>query len=448
VTWRLVLGVVFTERRSLFGAMVIIGLISRPTSWEWLTGGLVMLIAAGAGAHTSLDKRELVVLPSSPRELYRAAWILSAALPLAVLMLARVVGGAWHGFASDEGWAFHATPVRVLFEIVYFSLVGATAAGRPDRYEPDFREDPNLVPFLLGVLVMAAVPFVVIPWLPDRISDVPVMAWLVGAAGLGIGLTPLLRTPEWHRRESRPASSPESSRPSVRPHGAVAPLRTSGIGGIWVPTRSVAIQAFVWTVVMVAFVAFVLYTQPERTIGLAFDDSLDNLRFLMTLGFPFLLLIGLCPGLAPWVGALKRLPLSSRETALFMSLVPAMVPVMYWTALLVISVVVAKAAPNTFRLTLLAAIIGAASLVDALGTKAGSSTAKLGFGFLGLVVLLFGVDENRALVAAVMEHWALALAGLLALALSWFVNLHTLTRSPGSARVFRFNRSAQSMGAR
>jgi hypothetical protein len=448
MTWRLVLGGIVTQRRSLVGAVVMAGLVSRPTPLEWLTTVAVVWIAAAAGADTALAKRELVVLPVSPKELNRAGWILAAVLPLAVLTLARILGGAWHAFSSEDGWAFHTTPVRVLFDVVYFSLTGAWAVGRPDRYEPFFREDPNLYRFMFGVLVMAVVPFIVIPRLPETFGEIPAMLWVVVVAALGAGLAPLFRTPEWPRRESPPTTSPEPTPLPLKIQGEVVPLPASRIEGIWVPMRGVAGQALLWTVITVGFAVIGQYMKSGFTIWGPFDESITTVRFLTTIGLFPLLLLGLCPSLGSWIGALKRLPVSARSAALLLSLAPTTAPVIFWATLLLIHMVSSWQSPDVLRLGLLTAYIGAASLADALGTKAGSSMAKFAVGALVVMAVAYGIDENRPLLTAVVEHWALPLAGLLCLGLSWLVNLHTWTRSRGSSRVFRFNRSTQSMGAR
>lgn len=448
MTWRLVANVVFIERRSLTGAVVIIGLVSRPSGWEWLIGGVALMIAAAAGANTSLDKRELVVLPISPGELHRAGWILAAVLPLVVLTLARILGGAWHTITTDDGWAFHATPVRVLFEMVYLSLVGAWAVRTPDRYEPSYDEDPNLYRFLLGVLVMAAVPFVVIPWLPESLSAVPPMLWVVFVAALGFGVSPLLRTPEWHRRDSPPVTTEPTPLP-LKIRGEVLALPAFRSEGLWIPMRGVAGQALTWIVIMLGFTA-VLGATTKNAFSLwgPFDASLTDLRFLMTAGLLPMFFLGLSPGLSPWIGALKRLPLSSRETALLLSVAPATMPIMYWAALLVIHLVTAWQWPDVLRLGILTALIGSASLADAVGTKGGSSMVKMAAGATVVMAFAYAADENRPLLTAIVDHWALSLVGLLCFGLSWLLNLHTLARSSGSSRAFRFNRSWQSARAR
>jgi len=453
MTWRLVAGVVALERRSLIGAIVMAGLMSRPgvgpASMEWLMGGVVMWIAAGAGAYTALSRREVVVLPVGPTELHRAGWILAAALPFAVLTLARIVGGGWHAAVSDDGWVFHATPVRVLFDIVYFSVIGAAAVRTPERHQPDFREDPNLYPFIFGTLVMAILPFVVIPWLPERLSDVPVFGWAVGAAALGYGVAPLLGAPATYRRNSPPVTAELPARPPVRTQGSQVSVPASHIQGVWVPLRGVAGQALMWAVVMLGFAAVIgSYVKPAFTLWGPFDASITDLRFLTAFGMLPMFLIGLSPGLASWIPALKRLPLSSRQTALLLSLAPASMPVIYWAALFVIHLVTAWQWPDVWRLGLLAMLVGTASLADALGTKGGSSMIKMAAGATVIMAFGYGMDEYRPALTAVVAHWALPFAGVFCFALSWLINVHTLTRSAGSSRAFRFNRSWQSAGAR
>jgi len=449
MTWRLVLGAIAIERRSLFGAMLMAGLVSRPTLPWWMTGVVMLLvIGAGGSAHTALGRRELAVLPVSPRELHRAGWILTVALPIALLMLARVFGGAWHSWGDTTTFAFHATPVRVMFDIAYISVIGAWIAARPDRYEPDFREDPGLYRFVVAALAMAVLPFVVIPWLPDRVGEVPVMAWVVGVVALGIALASLLRTPAASRRDSPPATAPEPTPPPVRAQAAGRSLPESRVRGIWIPMCGVAGQTLVSTVGLLVFIAVLQYVTTRAVFWEPFAHSLTDLRFLGTIGMLMLLVFGLLPGLGRWIGTLKRLPITARNLALLMSVTPAMTPVMFWSALLIIHVAATAQWPETLRLSMLMALIGVASLIDALGTKAGSYRAKMWLGFSVMASLMFAVDANRELVAAMLQHWALPLAGLLCVVLAWMVNHHTLTRSSASSRVFRYGWSNQQQRAR
>jgi len=68
-----------------------------------------------------------------------------------------------------------------------------------------------------------------------------------------------------------------------------------------------------------------------------------------------------------------------------------------------------------------------------------------------LVVFLltsYGLAKQVSLLEVVLAHWALPLAGVLCLALAWIVNLHTLTRSAGSARTYQMGRPRHAVGAR
>lgn len=451
MTWRLVAGVVFLERRSVSGAIVMIGLMSRPTLPWWLTGvALLMMVAVGAGFYTALSKRELVVLPSGPVEQNRAGWILTGVFPFALLLLARLLGGALHAVAGDGGFVFHASPVQILFEVVYFSVIAASTAGKPERYEPPFDEDPRLWRFVAGVLVMAVLPFVVISVLPDRVSDLPWFAWVVGAAALAYGVAPLLRTPTPYKRDFPAVTVKDTPpTPALRTHTLPVAPPASRLTGVWVPMRGVAGMAAIMAVIMLGFMAVLgQFTKIPISLWGPFHESLTTPRFLGTLGLLPMLVLGLSPGLAPWIAALRRLPLSSRETALLLSVAPATLPVVYWATLLLIHLVTAWQWPDTLRLSLLAAYIGTASLADALGTKGGSSMVKMAAGGVVVMAFAYGVDEDRQRLTSAVEHWALPLTGLLCFAVSWLLNFHTLTRSAGSSRSFRFNRSWQSARAR
>lgn len=390
------------------------------------------------------------MLPSGPAEQSRAAWIVAAILPITLLLVARVLGGAWHAVADEGGFVFSASPVQLLFEVVFFSVIAATTAGKPERYAPAFDEDPGLWRGLAGMLVMAVLPFLVIPVLPDRIGDVPLIAWVVGAAALAYGVAPLLRTPTVYKRDFPAPIVPDTAPAHVRRPSSMpgAPPATR-LTGIWVPMRGIAGQALAWTVIMLTFVAVLgAYTKVAFTLWGPFDASLTTARFLSTIGIFPMLLLGLSPGLAHWIGSLKRLPLSSQGMALLLSLAPATLPVVFWAALLAIHLVTAWQSPDVLRLGLLSAYIGTAALADALGTKGGSSMIKMAAGATVVMAFAYAADENRALLTTVVDHWGLSLAGLLCFALSWLLNLHTVTRSSGSSRALRFNKSWQSAGAR
>ncbi len=449
MTWRLVVGAVFLERRSLIGAIVMAGLVSRPSQPWWLSGVVLWIVAAtGTGAYTALGKRELVVLPSGPAEQNRAGWILTGVFPVAVLLFARVLGGAWHAI-SDGSFVFHASPVQILFEVVFFSVTAASTAGKPERYEPAFDEDPGLWRWVAGMLGMAVLPFVVIPILPERVSDLPVIAWVVGAAALAYGVAPLFRTPTVYKRDF-PAVTEQDAAPAPAKRNQTSPVAppATRLTGVWVPMRGVAGMAAIMTVIMLGLIAVLAhYTKAKVSLWGPFDASLTDVRFLSTVGLLPMFALGLSPSLAPWIAALKRLPISSRETALMLSLAPAMMPALYWASLLVIHLVTAWQWPDALRLGILTTLVGCASLADALGTKGGSSMVKMAAGATLLLAFTYGMD-NRALMTAVVSHWALPLAGLVCFALSWLLNLHTLTHSAGSSRALRFNRSWQSARAR
>jgi len=308
---------------------------------------------------------------------------------------------------------------------------------------------------VLGVIYVQRWPLLSMIVMMAALSRMTMREWLVGGAmtllAVGASFTAqgvlstraLALLPVGPRQMHRAVwILPARLRPPTTPDMAAR------FEGMWVPMRGVAAQALVWTIVMLIFLAVVQRLRGVVTITWPFDSSMTDLRFLTTIGVPMMFLLGLCPTLAPWIGMLKRLPLSSRRAALLLSLAPTTLPIAFWTVLLVIHLLATAQAPDALRLGQLALFIGLVALVDGLGTKSGSSTARLMIGFPVLVLFTYGMVENRELVAAVLEHWTLPLIGALCLGLAWVVNFHTLTRSAGSARAFHNGRPTQTVGTR
>ncbi len=424
MTWRLVRGVGYTQRWSLLYMAVMVGLLSGQRRWLGVVG-LLMALLAGMKARDAVAMRELAPLPVSPSDLHRAEWLLAALVPIALLSIGRAVNGAWH------------TP-RVVFDVVYFCLFSAWLV-RAD-------EDPLLPRVLVGITFLVA-PFVVINRLPTAATDVPGFFWLCAAVLLGVGLRSLISPPSVYPRSSRivafePPPLPARLRPPTTPDFA------SRFEGMWVPMRGVAGQAALWTLVVIVLLAFAQYFKGDVALWWVFDRSITDSRFLTSVGLPTMFMIGLGPSLAPWLGVLRRLPMSTRRLALLLSLAPGTMPVVFWATLFALQFLSTAEAPDALRLGLLSVFIGIVALIDALGTRLGSTMTKAVLGLLVFLPTSYGLAKQMPLVEAILAHWALPLAGGLCLALAWFVNVHTLTRSAGSARAYQMGRPTQSVGVR
>jgi hypothetical protein len=424
MTWRLVRGVVYMQRWSLMYMAFMVGLLSGQRRWMGVVALLTALLA-GLKARDAVAMRELVPLPVGPSELHRAEWLLAALVPSALLTFGHGVNGTWH------------TP-RVGFEVVYFSLFSAWLV-RAD-------EDPLLPRVLVGITFLVA-PFVVIDRLPPATTDVPAFLWLCAASLLGVGLRPLISPPSVYPRPSRtvafePPPLPARLRPPTTPDFA------SRFEGMWVPMGGVTGQAAHWTLVVVVLLAVAQYFKGDVALWWAFARSITDSRFLTSVGLPTMFMIGLGPSLAPWLGVLRRLPMSTRRLALLLSLAPGTMPVVFWTSLFALQFLSTAEAPDALRLGLLSVFIGVVALIDALGTRLGSTMTKAVLGLLVFLPTSYGLAKQMPLVEAVLAHWALPLAGVLCVALAWFVNFNTLTRSAGSSRAYQAERSTQSAGAR
>jgi len=181
VTWRLVLGVVALQWRSILGPLVMVTLFSRSNGMPgWLAGGLPLLFVVATGVTTisSLSQRALVVLPVGPKDLNRTTWVLAVILPLVLLTVGRCLAASVDGLFADQwSWVYPASPVRVFYECLFLALVGVWSVNMPDRHQPDFRADSRLWLKILIMVGAMAVPFIVIPLLPSTFGAISPIGW-------------------------------------------------------------------------------------------------------------------------------------------------------------------------------------------------------------------------------------------------------------------------------
>lgn len=440
MTLHLLRGVITLERRSLLTALLMAGIISRPgfePGWLWGGVALLMVVATGVSSQAALGRREIVPLLLSLREQRWVGWLMMTLVPLMLLTVARGAAGTLHALIGDEGWVFRATEVQVLFECVYLVLIGGVTVDTPERYQPDFRQDPALVRSLAGIASLAAIPFVALPWLPHALADVSLAGWLLALVFLAIGLVPLLRAGDAHARIPRHRVVAPSPAPGIVSGRLAKPYAIQPPASL---LSGVAVIAFAWALVMMAFLLFAQRNLPEPTTWRAFDASVTELRFLTTICTPMLILLGALPGLGHRFSQLKWLPLSSRHIAMILSLAPALTPLLFWAMLAALHIVASGSAPGTLRVELLIAFMGAVALVDALGTKSGSATLKYIIGVPIGMAFTFGMEGDRAVLTTLLQHWSLPVAGLACLGMAYAVNLHTVTRGRRASRAWRFGR--------
>lgn len=451
MTWRLVGATVYLDRRSLISLVIMAGLSSRPTVPEWISGGVVLLLALGAGstAGDTLSKREMVVLPLSPSQWHRAEWLLSAVLPLGLLVMGRCLGGAWHAAWSDDGWVFHATPVRLMFEVVFFSVVGAWAVRTSDLRAKFDADEAWLAP-VAGMVALSVLPFFVVPWLPDRVADVQAAAWIAGMMGLTAGVLPLIWPPNRYRHSHRSAVAPRHPKPGrgSRAFAWRVPVAATPARGVWALWPGLLWRAAGWTTAMLAFLMALQWSRPEPTIWRPFDPSITAVRFVSTLVTPMLLLLGLLPGLAHRAREMKWLPLASLQTAGLLTAAAAVTPLMFWVALAATHVLFAPQAPATLRLDLLTFLIGAVALSDAVRTRWAAVVGRHAVGAVLLIAFMFGMDGDRALLTGFLHHWSLPASGLTCLGLAFLLNRQTVRHGDRTSGAYRVGRIGTPAGAR
>lgn len=452
MTWRLVLGVIALQWRLILSPLVMVTLVSRSDNMPgWLAGGLALLfvVATGATTNSALSQRALVVLPVGPKELNQATWVLAVLLPLAMLTIGRGVAASVNAaFADQWSWVYPASSIRVFYECLFLALVGVWAVGVPDRHEPDYRADPRLWLKLSAMLGTAAIPFLAIPFLPSSFAAITPLGWLITAVLAAIASIPVIWMPTQYRRPS-PAVVVEQEPPAPKAGSITsAPVTPARFKGVWALLPGVIAQAAGLAALFIVFQLSIQWSKPSQTLLQPFDPGMSAARFVWTICPLILMFIGMLPGLGSKIPTLKLLPLPSRRAAAALTLAPAVTPLVFWGALLLIHVAVSMSWPGTLRAEYLIALMGLAALVDALGIKAGSPLIKFAIGAPLVLALTYATDIDKAQAELLLRHWLVPMIGLVSVALAYFVNLHTMTRSPRASRAYRYGRIGAPQGAR
>lgn len=447
--WRLMRGALRLERKSLLNLVAMTAILSWQTFVPaWIAGGILVLMALGSGFSSAiaLARREVLILPLGQKELNHATWLLVVLVPTVSLLIGRSLGMAVSlAWSEAEPWAFPVTPVRMFYEVIFFALVAAVMVLKPERDEPDFRNDPGLYLALAGFLVTASVPFVVASRIPTSFNSMTPVAWMLTLLACVVAVVPLVWT---RRRTPRVLTTVVIPGVVSQKQKRTRASRLDALQGLWRLLPGMVGIATAWVTSMLALLMVVQSNSERATIWRPFDPTMTEARFLFTVCIPLLFLIGSFPGVGSRLRALRTLPLSRSRLAVITTVAPTLTPLFYWLALLVIHLVVTGAWPETMRVGYLLTLIGVASLVDAVGIRSGYPVAKVAFGAAVLLAFDFLTDGDPARANAALALGISPLTGIALLALALLVNYDTLTRSTGNARAYRFGRLGQPQGAR
>lgn len=453
MTARLVLGAVLLERRSILSILGMIAFTSRISSTSaWPMGGAMMILACSVGlsATNALSSRTFSVLPLNTRDINRATWVLVVGLPLLLLTVGRVFSASiFAPFGDQWSWVFPATPVRVFYECLFFAMVGAWNLLVPDRHAPDYRADSGLylvVPAMLGAMV---VPFVVLWYLPFSFAGISPLGWFLTSVAIALACTPLFLSPKQFVR-------PEPSRPALAippaKLAASAPPKRPGptprLTGVWALMPQVMQHAAAWSAGFITFQLAMQWARNSQPMLQPFAPDMSAVRFIQGVCLLMLFGIGMLPGLGQRIPMLRLLPVPASRAAAALTLASTVTPLMFWAALILMHVAVSTAWPSTLRLECLVLLAGLTTLVDALGIKSGSQTAKAAFGFPFIVGLAFALDGDRAALEHVLQHWLAPAVGVASFAIAYALNLHTMTRTQRGSRAYRYGQSRMPQGAR
>lgn len=452
MTWRLILGVMMMERRSILSALLMTMFMSRSSAAEWLMGGAVVLFvgAISMSAPDALATRTFSVLPLSARDISRATWLLLAGLPVAILTLGRVLSASiFAPFGDEWSWVFPATPVRVFYECLFFAVIGAWTVLVPDRHAPDYREDSGLYLVVLAVLGMMAVPFILLRFLPAGFDGISPLGWVLTGVAVVLAATPLFLPPKQFVRPDpprRPLETPQATL-VTRPASALA-VPTPRLTGVWALMPQVMKHATAWSAGFITFQLALQWTRDSQPVLQPFAPDMPAARFMVGVCFLMVFVIGMMPGLGQRVPMLRLLPIPATRAATALTLAPVVTPVVFWTALILMHVAVSSAWPSTLRLKYLVLLAGLAAVVDALGIKAGSQRAKAAIGFLVTFALLSASNGDRAWLELVLTHWLVPAVGVASLVAAYVLNLHTMTRMERGSRAYRYGQSDMAQRAR
>lgn len=438
-------------RREILSILAMVAFTSRLSSTSaWVMSGTVTILAGSVGlsATTALSTRTLSVLPVDTKDINRATWVLSVVVPMLLLTAGRAFSASiFAPFADPWSWVFPATPVRVFYECLYFSIVGAWNVLVPDSLAPDWGSS-GLGLFVLAVLGAMAVPFVVLLYLPATFAGISPLGWLLTGVAIALAVTPLFLKPRQFVRPD-PTRTVIETAPATLPAGFVAAglLPAPRITGVWALMPRVTAHAAAWSGVLITFHLAMQWARTSQPVLQPFTADMSGVRFLQVGVFMMLFFIGMLPGLGQRVPMLKLLPVSATRAATVMTLAPIMTPLVYWAALILMHVAVSIAWPETLRLEYLVGLAGLAAVVDALGIKSGSQRGKAAIGFPIVFLLAFALDGDRSTLERVLQHWLVPAVGVASLALAYILNLHTMTRTQRSSRAFRYGQTGMPEGA-
>lgn len=383
-----------------------------------------------AGACTTLGLfwgREMRVLPITPRNGRRSAWIAIIGMVAALQCVRLITFVLLWAFGEDWSGSTASTLVALaVFDLLYVSG-SFTIYDRPDPVTPAVKA-LRLAAVVLWVLLPFAAPEVI----PRDLDAFSWWNWLALAGLAGLALRPLLvDLDEWPRLGIVRDGPPRDPVPSPRRLSTFERL-----SGFWRLAPGWTLEPLVLAMLAVAPMAFGLFRMSEAPMSLAWPDT----EFLVLGGPIFLAIAGPLAwgsGLTPWLLRLKVLPVSARVLTAMATLLPCRAVIAVWLLAAALHVAKTGEAPETFRLGALFAACGVYALCAALAMRVRNAGAITAVTFLPFVIVFLLLTTFEWMGFQLWTDALLPVIGFLTGASALMVNYRSFNYSSSQAVVYR-----------
>jgi len=386
-------------------------------------------------------------LPVSRREIWRATWIMSTLVPVAVTAVLKLPGTIVH-IAADGVLGFSGFTLSIVMDFFYVGAGCALIAwsGLAGRVRAEVRSRTRLALGALTLIGGTFLGFAIHTLLPARWSELTAGHGLFVAVGLALTITGYHHTPPFGARPLRVrlAASPRTGSPGLNPKGLAGVPRLilhellfcSGMGAVLLVTFlgiAVLIDSFSGSLPDTAGFLLrqrLLVFAPGSVRGVQ-----QNAGFFGQAWWFALFMAGVSVRLPDIVRHLRALPLSATHLQTLLIGWPALIWTLVW--ILLAAGHLALAGPGaiaTLRIPLLITMVGLSAAAVAMSLRFQSQWAKS--------IWAAAIVPFSRLVEVESTWWLLALA-VVAFAVAITLNRGALMRADTYKRIHPFGLKPQ-----
>lgn len=404
---------------------------------------------------TAVLAREIRFLPTTSRDVWVSAWVLSTVVSSVFVTVCQLAGGLV-GLAF--GYPLAHVPQSLLFVAVcafayggtllpISPLMGYTSSAAAERRPKWLWGAIATLTFLvyLGGLV---VPWAAWSYLPTSFGDLGVPAATVLGLGLVAAVGAFLWTPQRYGgmgrpTEHAPVSAGRRTQTGARQVTHMAD-RLTGLGRLLVPTL---VWAFGFAVTGAAGMAWYFTTfEPSQSLYESFAGS--GLLIFSAAGFSPKVIMGtalFAPFFAigsniAWDGYtrhLRVLPLSAADTTRLLIATTVLLWAVIWVVLLGIHGLVLGLRPETLRPELFVYLSGLSALMEAVSRNGRKPGRPFSLAVIPVFVLVGVAEGFTGKLSVDAMFWSHATIGALSLLIAAALTYRSITRSTSSAGVYQ-----------